>query len=102
MFFRLNESGLRNSVRAVLWSQGEADSFSNGLSTQQYKDSFETLMSYWEEDFPSIEKYFIFQTRDCDCGTVSSGRKKIKEAQRLVANENANIFIMPTTGMQVH
>ena len=102
MFFRLNETGLRNSVRAVLWSQGEADSFSNGLSTQQYKDSFETLMSYWEEDFPSIEKYFIFQTRDCDCGTVSSGRKKIKEAQRLVANENANIFIMPTSGMQVH
>ena len=102
MYHRLNETGLRNSVRAVLWSQGEADSFSNGLSTQQYKGSFETLISYWEEDFPSIEKYFIFQTRDCDCGTVSTGRKKIKEAQRLVANENANIFIMPTSGMQVH
>ena len=102
MYHRLNETGLRNSVRAVLWSQGEADSFSNGLSTQQYKGSFETLISYWEEDFPSIEKYFIFQTRDCDCGTVSSGRKKIKEAQRLIAKENENIFIMPTTGMQVH
>ena len=102
MFHRLNETGLRNSVRAVLWSQGEADSFSNGLSTQQYKDSFETLMTFWQEDFPSIEKYFIFQTRDCDCGTVSSGRKKIKESQRLIAKENENIFIMPTTGMQVH
>ena len=102
MYHRLSETGLRNSVRAVLWSQGEADSFSNGLSTQQYKGSFETLMSYWEEDFPSIEKYFIFQTRDCDCGTISSGRKKIKEAQRLIAKENENIFIMPTTGMQVH
>ena len=102
MYHRLSETGLRNSVRAVLWSQGEADSFSNGLSTQQYKASFETLMSYWEEDFPSIEKYFIFQTRDCDCGTISSGRKKIKEAQRLIAKENENIFIMPTTGMQVH
>ena len=76
MYYRLNKTGLRNSVRAVLWSQGEADSFSNGLSTQQYIGSFENLMSYWQEDFPSVEKFFIFQTRDCDCGTVSSGRKK--------------------------
>ena len=102
MYHRLEKSGLRNYVRAVLWSQGEADSFSNGLSTEQYKSSFETLMSYWQQDFSSIEKYFIFQTRDCDCGTISSGRKKIKEAQRQVAWDNENVFIMPTTGMQVH
>ena len=47
-------------------------------------------MSYWQEDYPNIQNYFIFQTRDCDCGTISSGRKKIKEAQRLVALENEN------------
>ena len=102
LFYRLNKTGLKNYVRGILWSQGEADSFSNGLSTEQYKSSFETLMSYWQDDYPNIQNYFIFQTRDCDCGTISSGRKKIKEAQRLVALENENVFIMPTTGMQVH
>ena len=102
LYYRLNKSGLKDYVRAILWSQGEADSFANGLTTDQYKNSFDNLMSYWQEDYPAIEKYYIFQTRDCNCGTISSGRKKIKEAQRLLAVENSNINIMPTTGMQVH
>ena len=67
LFYRLNKSGLKNHVRAILWSQGEADSFANGLSTSQYKDAFEQQMSFWQEDFPALEKYYIFQTRDCNC-----------------------------------
>ena len=59
-------------------------------------------MSYWQEDYSSLEKYYIFQTRDCNCGTISSGRKQIKDAQRQLAVENNNVNIMPTTGMQVH
>ena len=102
LFYRLSKTGLKNFVRAILWSQGEADSFTNGLSTSQYISSFENLMSFWDEDYPSIEKYFIFQTRDCNCGTISSGRKKIKEAQRQLAIQNSDVNIMPTTGMQVH
>jgi hypothetical protein len=85
-----------------LWSQGEADSFSGGLSTEQYKNEFENLVGFWQEDYPNIEQYYIFQTRDCDCGTSESGRIKIKEAQRQLAVENTNISVMPTTGMTVH
>ncbi len=102
LYHRLNKTGLKDHVRAILWSQGEADSFANGLSTSQYISAFEDLMSFWQEDYPSLEKYYIFQTRDCNCGTISSGRKKIKEAQRQLALENNNVNIMPTTGMQVH
>jgi hypothetical protein len=102
LYHRLNKTGLKNHVRAILWSQGEADSFANGLSTSQYISEFENLMSYWQEDYSSLEKYYIFQTRDCNCGTISSGRKQIKEAQRQLAIENNNVNIMPTTGMQVH
>ena len=102
LYHRLNKTGLKNYVRTILWSQGEADSFTNGLTTSQYITAYENLMSYWQEDYPGLEKYYIFQTRDCNCGTISSGRKKIKEAQRLLALENNNVNIMPTTGMQVH
>ena len=45
---------------------------------------------------------YIFQTRDCNCGTSSSGRLLIKEAQRLLALENEDIFIMPTAGITSH
>ena len=76
LYHRLNKTGLRNYVRTILWSQGEADSFANGLTTSQYITAYENLMSYWQEDYPGLEKYYIFQTRDCNCGTISSGRKK--------------------------
>ena len=102
LYYRLNKSGLKTHVRGVLWSQGEADSFSGGLTTEQYKNEFENLVGFWQEDYPSIEQYYIFQTRDCDCGTSQSGRVKIKEAQRQLAVNNANISIMPTTGMTTH
>ncbi len=101
LYYRLNKSGLNSFVRGVLWSQGEADSFSGGLSTEQYKSEFENLVGFWQEDYPNIEQYYIFQTRDCDCGTSESGRIKIKEAQRQLAINN-NISVMPTTGMTVH
>ena len=102
LYYRLNKSGLKSYVRGVLWSQGEADSFSGGLSTEQYKNEFENLVGFWQEDYPNIEQYYIFQTRDCDCGTSQSGRVKIKEAQRQLAADNSNISVMPTTGITVH
>ena len=102
LYYRLNKSGLKSYVRGVLWSQGEADSFSGGLTTEQYKNEFENLVGFWQEDYPSIEQYYIFQTRDCDCGTSQSGRVKIKEAQRQLAVNSDNISIMPTTGMTTH
>ncbi len=102
LYYRLNKSGLKSYVRGVLWSQGEADSFSGGLTTEQYKNEFENLVGFWQEDYPSIEQYYIFQTRDCDCGTSQSGRVKIKEAQRQLAVNNTNISIMPTTAMTTH
>ena len=102
LYYRLNKTGLKDSVRAILWSQGEADSFSNGLSTSAYKIAFNGLKTSWLDDYESVQKIFIFQTRDCDCGTISSGRKKIKEAQRQLAEDYSNIYIMGTSGISVH
>lgn len=99
MYYRLNQTGLKNNVRAVLWSQGEANSFSSFLSITDYKKDFKTLENSWLTDFPSIEKFYIFQTKDCDCGTVAEGRMLVKEAQRQLAIENNEIVIMPTTGL---
>jgi hypothetical protein len=102
LYYRLNKMGLKDAVRAVLWSQGEADSFQNGLTTNAYKISFNSLKISWLTDYQNIEKIYIFQTRDCDCGTVLSGRLKIKEAQRQLADEYENIYIMGTSGIKVH
>ena len=102
LYYRLNKTGLKNAVRGILWSQGEADSFSNGLTTNQYKEAFISLKNSWYNDFINLSNIYIFQTRDCNCGTSSNGRLQIKEAQRLLAQENDDIFIMPTAGITSH
>tara|TARA_R110001592_G_scaffold69514_1_gene213368 strand:+ start:9375 stop:11624 length:2250 start_codon:yes stop_codon:yes gene_type:complete len=102
MYYRLNKTGLKDNVRAILWSQGEANSFGSGLATQSYINLFNNLKAAWLNDSPNIEHFYIFQTRDCDCGTTAQGRLKIKEAQRLLALNDPDISIMPTTGMTLH
>ena len=101
MYYRLNETGLKANVRGILWSQGEANSFGSGLATQSYMNLFNDLKTAWLNDYLNIEHFYVFQTRDCDCGTTAAGRLKIKEAQRLLAINDATISIMPTTGMSL-
>ena len=101
MYYRLNKTGLKANVRGILWSQGEANSFGSGLAIQSYMNLFNDLKTAWLNDYPNIEHFYVFQTRDCDCGTTAAGRLKIKEAQRLLAINDATISIMPTTGMSL-
>jgi len=102
MYYRLNKTGLKHNVRAILWSQGEANSFNSGMNTDVYINYFNTLKTSWLNDFSNIEHFYIFQTRDCNCGTTATGRLKVKEAQRQLALNDATISIMPTTGMTLH
>jgi hypothetical protein len=99
----LNKTGLKNNVRAVLWSQGEANAGSNYIAINDYKNAFKTLKNSWLSDFPSIEKFYIFQTKNgLGCGTTVDGENNVKEAQRQLAIENNEIEIMPTTGITLH
>ena len=94
MYYRLNETGLKDKVRAVFWSQGEADgSGQENTSLIDYKNAFLALKNNWLLDYPSIEQVYIFQTRNGNC---EGDLHLIKEAQRQVAFENSAISIMPT------
>ena len=59
LFIRLDTTGLKNHVKAILWSQGEND-LAEGTSTQAYKDMFNALKTDWLTDYPSIQKFYIF------------------------------------------
>lgn len=103
MFYRLNKTGLANNVRGVLWSQGEANAGSNYIAINDYKNAFKALENSWLADYPSIEKFYILQTKNgLGCGTTVDGEMNVKEAQRQLAGENNEIEIMPTTGLILH
>ncbi len=95
--YRLEKTGLKNYVRAVLWSQGETDA-DIGTSTEDYVNYFLNLKSAWEHDFPTIKDYYIFQTRIA-CGISIDKIMAIREAQRQLAANDSHIHIMQTAAL---
>jgi hypothetical protein len=71
---RLNNAGLREHVRAMMYYQGESD----GNRAEIHKTLFEALHTDWELDFPGMEAYYVVQVRE-GCGAPSL---QLREYQR--------------------
>ena len=57
---RLQRAGVAGAVRTILFYQGESDY--NDAATHQA--GFTALRSDWLEDYPSLEKLYVFQVRE--------------------------------------
>ncbi|MDX2245372.1 MAG: sialate O-acetylesterase [Bacteroidia bacterium] len=101
LYFRAEESGLRDSVRGIFWYQGESDTYMGGPTLDQYKDDFYSLYDDWKEDYPSAKNFYLFQIRN-GCFAPVDSSLKIMEAQRQLADELADLQIMSTTAISHH
>jgi hypothetical protein len=97
MYYRLQESKLKNYIRAVIWSQGEANAI-HGTSIESYRQDFIELRESWHADLPALEKIYIFQTK-FGCGADLENSLKIKEAQRQMALIYDDVTIIPTNAI---
>lgn len=93
---RVEESGLKNNIRALVWYQGESDNQgtlnSTQMSTQQYKSGFNNLSADWKSDFPGLNKFYIVQIR-FGCGISSPDNcLKVQEAQRQLDKESVEVL----------
>lgn len=98
---RIEEAGLKNNIRALLWYQGESDNqgflSSTQLSTQQYKNGFNSLYSDWKEDYPGLNRFYILQIRH-GCGINSPDNTlRVQEAQRQLDKESNEILTLSTS-----
>lgn len=99
---RVDRSGLKNNLRALVMFQGEtnaAGGFWN--SADSYYQKFLRLNEHWEEDFPSLQQRYLFQIRP---GAYWAGATlltclQIEEAQRRLAEDLPEWQVMSTTGM---
>ena len=99
LYYRLNKTGLKNSVRAVFWAQGESDgNGGSGTSIELYKNAFTNIKNAWKADYPNIEHIYIFQTKNSGCGEPN--HHKVKEAQRQIASEDNDVSIMATAAIE--
>ena len=66
-----------NHVKAFMWFHGEGDIYSN---SQTYPQDLAKLYSYWKTDYPSIQKFIIFQSNIHLSNSFMGG--SIREFQR--------------------
>jgi hypothetical protein len=99
---RVNRSGLANDIRGLLFFQGETNA-AGGFwdSAQEYQLKFQTLDAAWEQDFPAIERKYLFQIRP---GLYWAGASlntclQVAEGQRMIAGSDPDWQIMSSTGM---
>ncbi|MCB0744782.1 MAG: SGNH/GDSL hydrolase family protein [Ignavibacteriae bacterium] len=90
--FRIENSGLKNNIKAFIWNQGENNAGDNVLS---YKNALNQLYTSLTTDY-TFEKFYIIQTPP-GCNS-SSGHETVREAQRQFAEENVNVNILTRHG----
>ena len=97
---RLENAGLADNIRALLWFQGESDRADN----QTHFEQFTALFDQWQIQYPSIERYYVFQIRHtCDPSDEVYGQgSQISNFQRQFANRRNNVTPVSTTGLDGH
>lgn len=89
---RLEASGLKGSIKAFIWNQGENNA---GDSIVHYKKALKRLYNDLKTDF-SFEKFYIIQTPP-GCNS-NIGHQNVREAQRQFVNEHEKIKILTRHG----
>lgn len=93
---RAENAGVREKVKAILWNQGESDTFENYVD---YETNFAELYYDWKTDFPGLKKIYTFQIRPCNQGHKQS---QLRNKQRKIDQEYQDVEIMSTVGLPGH
>ncbi len=100
LLYRVQKGGLSGSVRSILYYQGESDMG----QAAQYQAGFTALRSDWLQDYPSIERLYVFQIRETNplgvCGSiVARFDVDLRNRQRLFADQFSNLSVMSSNGL---
>ncbi len=91
---RARNAGIQDSVRAILWHQGEA----NGSRHVHYAWTFKKLYLDWLEDYSAVEKVYVFQVRN-GCGNPSV---ELRNVQRRLKEFLSKVEVMSTSAVRAH
>jgi hypothetical protein len=95
IYYRISKAGLRTSIRAIMWHQGE-----NNINDPAYKTKFFTLYASWKSDYPNFQHCYIFQVRPgCPSPSWGYGMPVTMEQQRQIPKGRTDISIMSTTNV---
>ncbi len=92
--YRARQGGLAMRARALLWHQGESD----GENAAHWQSQFQLLHTDWQQDFPALEKLYVFQVRK-GCGVGDVG---VREVQRTLPATFPDVQVVSTTAAPAH
>ncbi|MCX6880532.1 MAG: hypothetical protein NTW21_43010 [Verrucomicrobia bacterium] len=102
LYNRIVGANLTHGIRGVLWHQGEQDQGSGGpdgdYNYKFYQQYFMDMSAAWKQDFPNIQKYYIFQIWPAACGDTFRN-DQLREVQRTLPDLYSNMRIMSTLGI---
>jgi len=105
LVYRVNQAGLKDKVKAILWHQGESNSkWQQNQSKPEenyriYAENFDILFNDWKRVYPGLEKVYLFQLHP-GCG--GDYQSEIREIQCQIAKHYKMVDIMSTTGVAGH
>ena len=103
LYNRIVGANLTHGIRGVLWHQGEQDQGSGGpfggdYDYKFYQQYFVDMSAAWKQDFPNIQKYYVFQIWPPACGDQSRN-DQLREVQRTLPYLYSNMHAMSTLGI---
>ena len=99
--YRVNEAGLKDNIKAILWHQGESNA-NTKESYQAYAANFDILLKDWKRVYKGLEKIYLFQLHP-GCGRLpKSYHAELREVQNQIAEKYEMVDIMSTMGVPGH
>ena len=95
LLYRARKAGIDQSVRGILWHQGESDA---QTLPADYSFLWDKLRNDWLWDYPALEQIFVFQIRT-GCGGLNI---EIRELQRTSGDFYPDVTVLPTAGIDGH
>jgi len=90
LLMRAQRAGLADSVRAIMYSQGESDT-----DAELHRTSFTSIHEDWREDFPNVEHFYVVQIRACSLDDQIA----LREVQRQFAATLPRTTVMSANGV---
>ncbi len=106
MLWRVRQAKLTHGIRGLLWHQGEndqgADGPTGGYGWETYQPYFVELAAGWQQDFPNVQQYYVFQIwpDSCAMGGRNGSGDRLREKQRTLPQLFSNMSVLSTLGVR--
>ena len=93
MIYRIQKAGVTNSVKAMIYRQGETEAYGEGTD---WGGNFDVYYKNLKTDLPSIKQIYLFQIDIIDFARPDA--PQVRETQRKVADKYPDIQVVASVG----